>query len=85
MVSLGDWRYTDNFEAEVFDDNNEPVVGQQFTLYTEGAKVGDAQITNLGLDYRITKGLNVDFGYRYVDGLYADYDINSSHSCQRIT
>ena len=38
MVSLGDWRYTDNFEAEVFDDNNEPVVGQQFTLYTEGAK-----------------------------------------------
>ena len=80
MVSLGDWRYTDNFEAEVFDDQNNPVEGQQFTLYTEGAKVGDAaQVTaNLGLDYRVTKGVNVDLGYRYVDGLYADYSINSS-------
>ena len=80
MVSLGDWRYTDNFEAEVFDDQNNPVEGQQFTLYTEGAKVGDAaQVTaNLGLDYRLTRGVNVDFGYRYVDGLYADYSINSS-------
>lgn len=80
MVSLGDWRYTDNFEAEVFDDQNNPVEGQQFTLYTKDAKVGDAaQVTaNLGVDYRITRGLNVDLGYRYVDGLYADYSINSS-------
>jgi len=80
MVSLGDWRYTDNFEAEVFDDQNNPVEGQQFTLYTEGAKVGDAaQVTaNLGLDYRVARGVNVDLGYRYVDGLYADYSINSS-------
>jgi len=80
MVSLGDWRYTDNFEAEVFDDQNNPIEGQQFTLYTKDAKVGDAaQVTaNLGVDYRITRGLNVDLGYRYVDGLYADYSINSS-------
>lgn len=80
MLSLGDWRYTDNFEAEVFDDQNNPVEGQQFTLYTKDAKVGDAaQVTaNLGVDYRITRGLNVDLGYRYVDGLYADYSINSS-------
>jgi outer membrane cobalamin receptor len=80
MVSLGDWRYTDNFEAEVFDDQNNAVEGQQFTLYTKDAKVGDAaQVTaNLGVDYRITRGLNVDLGYRYVDGLYADYSINSS-------
>ena len=78
MASLGDWRYTKNFEAEIFDDNNN-LLGNA-TLYTEGAKVGDAaQLTgNLGVDYRITKGLNVDLGYRYVDGLYADYSINSS-------
>jgi hypothetical protein len=75
MASIGDWRYTNNFEAELFDDNNN-LLGNA-TLYTEGAKVGDAaQLTgNLGVDYRITKGLNVDLGYRYVDGLYADWSI----------
>jgi len=78
MASVGDWRYTKNFDAEIFDDSNN-LLGTA-TLYTEGAKVGDAaQLTgNLGIDYRITKGLNVDLGYRYVDGLYADYSINSS-------
>ncbi len=78
MASIGDWRYTNNFESEIFDDSNN-LLGTA-TLYTEGAKVGDAaQLTgNLGVDYRITKGLNVDLGYRYVDGLYADYSINNS-------
>lgn len=78
MASIGDWRYTKNFNSEIFDDNNN-LLGTA-TLYTEGAKVGDAaQITgNLGIDYRITRGLNVDLGYRYVDGLYADYSVLSS-------
>ena len=78
MASVGDWKYANNFDAEIFDDSNN-LLGNA-TLYTEGAKVGDAaQFTgNLGVDYRITKGLNVDLGYRYVDGLYADYSINNS-------
>jgi len=76
MVSLGDWRYTKNFDATIFDDNQNEL--GTATLYTEGAKVGDAaQVTaNLGVDYRIAKGLNIDAGYRFVDGLYADYSIN---------
>jgi len=78
MLSMGDWKYTDNFNAEIFDDNNNQIGNA--TLYTEGAKVGDAaQFTaNLGADYRINNDVTVDLGYRFVDGLYADYSINSS-------
>ena len=76
MVSLGDWRYTKDFESTIFDDNQNQI--GTATLYTKDAKVGDAaQITgNLGVDYRVTRGVNLDLNYRYVDGLYADYSIN---------
>ena len=78
MASLGDWKYLNNFEAEVYDDNN-ALIGST-TLYTEGAKVGDAAQTTmyLGADYKIAKNLSADLGFRYVDGLYADYSINDS-------
>ena len=78
MLSLGDWRYTKNFEAELFDDNQQSI--GTGTLYTKGAKVGDAaQFTsNVGLDYRLGKRMNVDVAYRFVDGLYADYSITDS-------
>jgi outer membrane receptor for monomeric catechols len=78
MLSLGNWEYTSNFEAEVFDDNNNKI--GDAILYTEGAKVGDAAqtVANLGLDYRVNPMISVDLGARYVDNLYADYSINSS-------
>ena len=80
MLSLGDWRYTSNFEAAVFDDNNNPFAGEEFTLYTEGSKVGDAAqtVANLGLDYQINPMISVDLSARYVDNLYADYSIANS-------
>ena len=74
MLSVGDWKYTKDFEATLFDDdNNEIGTG---TLYTKDVKVGDAaQLTsNLGAEYRIGKFV-VDGAYRYVDNLYADYSI----------
>ena len=78
MLSIGDWRYTKNFTATIFDENQTEI--GTGTLYTKGAKVGDAaQFTgNLGVDYRIGKTINVDARYRFVDGLYADYSINDS-------
>jgi len=75
MVSIGDWRYTKNFTSTLYDENqNEIGTG---TLYLKGAKVGDAAqfVANLGADYKVTKNINVDAGYRFVDGLYADYSI----------
>ena len=78
MLSLGDWRYTKDFEAEIFDDNQ--INRGTATLFTNGAKVGDAaQVTGfLGLDYRINRTFNLDLTARYVDGLYADYSIQNS-------
>ena len=75
MLSLGDWRYATNFEAEIFDEN-QVATGETATLYTEGAKVGDAAQTvdNFGADYRINGMFSLDLGARYVDGLYADYN-----------
>jgi len=82
MLSVGDWRYTKDFEAELFDENQQSI--GTGTLYTKDAKVGDAaQFTAYtAVDYQVVKGVNVDLGYRFVDGLYADYSITDSDFTQ---
>lgn len=74
MLSIGDWRYTKDFEAQLFDSSNQSIGSG--ILYTKDAKVGNAaQFTSFAeVDYRFGK-FNVDLGYRFVDGLYADYNI----------
>ena len=81
MISIGDWKYTKDFEAEIFDDNQQ-LIGTG-TLYTNGSKVGDAaQFTSyLETNYRLGRW-NFDIGYRFVDGLYADYSITDSQFTQ---
>ena len=81
MVSIGDWRYTKDFEAALFDDNQQQI--GTGTLYLKDAKVGDAAqfVSYLEADYRIGK-LNLDLGYRFVDNLYADYSITDSEFTQ---
>jgi outer membrane receptor protein involved in Fe transport len=78
MLSIGDWRYTKDFSAELFDDQQQSI--GTGTLYLKDAKVGDAaQLTaSLGVDQRITKNISMDLDYRFVDGLYADYSITDS-------
>ena len=82
MLSLGDWRYTKDFEAELFDENQQSI--GTGTLYLKDAKVGDAAQTTalIGLDQRIGKKINFDIDYRFVDGLYADYSITDSDFTQ---
>ena len=78
MASLGDWTYDDNFTYEEFDENQ--VSQGTGTLYLKGAKVGDVAQTvlYLGVDHRFGSKLKIDADYRFVDGLYADYDITDS-------
>ncbi|MFZ9045687.1 MAG: TonB-dependent receptor [Cyclobacteriaceae bacterium] len=80
MLSLGNWRYTKDFTAKVFDDNQNLIPGQSLTIYANGAKVGDAAQTTayVEADYRVAKALSIDLGYRFVGGLYADYGIDDS-------
>jgi len=77
MVSAGDWRYTKDFTSEVFDDNNQKV--GEGTIYIKEAKVGDAAqfVAYTEAMYRVGD-LSFDLGYRFVDGLYADYSIVAS-------
>ena len=77
MVSIGDWKYTKDFDATLFNDNQQQI--GTATLYLKDAKVGDAAqfVSYLEADYRLGK-VNVDLGYRFVDNLYADYSITAS-------
>jgi len=81
MLSIGDWEYTKDFNATIFDANQQAIGSGK--LYTKGAKVGNAaQFTSyVEADYRFGK-FNVDLGYRFVDGLYADYSIADSSFTQ---
>jgi len=82
MLSMGDWRYTKDFEAELFDEDQQSI--GTGTLYLKDAKVGDAAqfVAVMGLDQRIGKKVNMDLNYRFVDGLYADYSITDSDFTQ---
>ena len=74
MLSLGDWTYDKNFTAEIFDDNQQSLGNS--TLYLEGLKVGDKHKQYYTwISHRFGSKLRVDLDYRFVDGLYADYDI----------
>lgn len=74
MLSIGDWKYTNNFNATLFDDDQNQI--GTTTLYTDGVKVGDAAqfVGHIKADYRFGDW-SVDAGYRHVDNLYADYSI----------
>jgi len=82
MLSIGDWRYTKDFEAELFDDQQQSI--GTGTLYLKDAKVGDAAqfVAVLGVDQKLGRKFNVDLDYRFVDGLYADYSITDSEFTQ---
>jgi len=78
MLSLGDWRYTKDFESVLFDDNqNEIGTG---VLYVAGARVGDAAQTTavINADYKVGKKTSLDMNFRYVDGLFADWSVVDS-------
>lgn len=82
MLSIGDWRYTKDFDAQLFNDQQQSI--GTATLYTKDAKVGDAAqfVAYLGYERRIGSKLNIDLDYRFVDGLYADYSITDSDFTQ---
>lgn len=85
MMSIGNWEYKDDVEADYFDNDQNPILDengnpQSALLALDGVKVGDAaQFTaSIGGDFEIVKGLKVDANYRYVDNLYADFDATSA-------
>ena len=76
-ISVGDWKYTKDFKATLFDANQQEI--GEGVLYLKGAKVGDAaQVTTFwSADYYLGDiGLGkvtMDASYRTAGQLYADY------------
>lgn len=75
MISLGKWRYTDNFQASVYDTDQQ-LIGT-LDLYMEDVRIPDAAQTtsSLGAEYDVVKGLKVYASYYYADDLYADFNV----------
>ena len=73
MGSLGDWRYKNNVNAALYDNNNKYLGTQLY--YLKGVKVGaNPQNTfSLGTRYEVLKGLTVRANYRLSDAIYADF------------
>jgi len=77
MLSVGDWEYKDDVQANFVDDSQDPIPGVEAGILSlDGVKVGNAaQFTaSAGADYEIINNLKVDATYRFADNLYADYD-----------
>lgn len=80
MVSVGNWRYKNDFTARV-TDGNQQFIGE-YTLYMDGVKVPDAAQTafSLGAEYEIIRGLRVYGNYYFADNVYADFNISTDQS-----
>jgi hypothetical protein len=81
MVSIGNWKYGSNVEANYQDDNNVVITnpsGEVFTetLYIDGLKVGDAAQTtaSIGASFEVVERVKIDGNYRFTDELYASID-----------
>lgn len=79
FASIGDWKYSGDVDANIWDENRNPIGGTGNTLYLDDVKVGDAAQTSFGIlaNYKIAKGLSVDADYRYYADLYASIDPES--------
>lgn len=72
MVSVGNWEYSGDVEADVYD-NDQTYIGSS-TLYLDNVKVGDAaQFTAaLGASYDFLKNFRAGLNWRLASNLYAD-------------
>lgn len=73
MGSVGDWKYKNNVEASIYDDNN--VLLDRDTIFTKGLKVGDAAQTtaNVSAAYEFFKGFKARATYFHAADLYANF------------
>ena len=87
MASIGDWKYSKNFDGDAyFIDNNQPA-GTTGTLYLDGVKIGDAaqSVLYLGADYKLSSKLSMDLDIMSFDNLHGrfgplDSEFNSANN-----
>ncbi len=80
MLSIGNWEYDGNVQAQYFDEDRNPIPGlPDAELILDGIKVGDAAQTTarLGLTYEVIEGLRFDTSWSLASNLYADFEPTS--------
>lgn len=77
MVSLGDWQWTDNLIAQIFDENQN-YVGEA-TIYAKDLKVGDAAQTTASLtaDYEVFRDFSIGATFKHYADVYAQFDVTN--------
>lgn len=80
MLSVGDWKWTDDVIADVYDEN-QALLGT-VTVYSGGLSVGDAAQTTaaLGVDYEVLNRLKIGVDYNYYDRLFAFFNVENRTS-----
>ena len=75
MVSVGDWKWTNNVIVQIFDEDQNPV-GNPTAAFMKGVKVGDAPQTTMALDvsYEILSNFKVGIDYNYFANFYSDFN-----------
>lgn len=73
MLSINNWIYDGNVEADIFSDDQTKV--GSYTLFVDKIPVGDAAQTTarLGIDVRPVSGLSFNVDWYHANNLYADF------------
>lgn len=76
MASIGDWRWVNNVNDVIIEDENNNQIGDPIDVYIKDLRVGDAAQTTaaIGVRYNLLEGLFFGIDYNYYDNLYASYD-----------
>lgn len=75
MVSVGDYNWTDDLVAEIYDENQQ-YVGTA-NVYAKDLKVGDAAQTtaSLAVGYKLFKDFKIGFTFKHWAEIYSQFDI----------
>lgn len=79
MLSIGNWEYSSDFEAQGFNlDQNKPE--GSLTIFADGLKVGDAAQTtaSIGATLKPAQGLRIYADYYFASNLFANYSVDDS-------
>lgn len=75
MVSVGDWTWTDNLIAEIYDEDQN--YQGTASIYAKDLKVGDAAQTTASLtaDYEVFKDFKMGATFKHYANVYAQFNV----------
>lgn len=84
MLSLGDYKWSNNIENVIVQNEDGDQIGSPINVYSDGLKVGDAAQTTaaLGVTYTLLPGLSIGADMNYFADLYASFDPTSRDSSE---